>query len=43
MSDLEILANLKIAYLQLQDILENEYMQITTSETNDLKKKSRIF
>lgn len=37
MSDLEILANLKIAYLRLEDILENQDGQITETEGKNIE------
>lgn len=37
MTELEILANLKIAYLRLEDIIENQYEQITEEEECELR------
>lgn len=37
MTELEILANLKIAYLRLEDIIENQYQQITEQEECELR------
>ena len=37
MTELEILAELKIAYYQLDDILENEEEQITEGEYKKIK------
>lgn len=36
MTELEILAELKIAYIQLEDIIENQYEQITEQEKEHL-------
>ena len=43
MTELEILAELKIAYMQLEDILDNQDEQLTTDEYAEIKKSMKIF
>lgn len=43
MTELEILAELKIAYMQLEDILDNQDEQITTDEYASITKAMKNF
>lgn len=43
MTELEILAELKIAYMELEDILENQDEQLTTDEYASITKSMKNF